>query len=263
MAEPFLKWVGGKRQLLPELLPRVPKKYGTYYEPFLGGGALFFALEPERAVLGDVNSRLITTYEWLSHAPDLVIGILNNMHYTRVAYDTIRQWFNARAAVKPVETAAMFIYLNKTCFNGLYRENARGEFNVPMGRYTNPTICDEPRLRACAAAMGEARLYDGDFSTIEPKRGDFVYFDPPYIPVSATSDFTGYTKSGFTFKDQERLRDFAWALRERKVHVMLSNSSSPLVYELYKRFDIHEASARRAVNSDASKRGAVKELIIT
>jgi DNA adenine methylase len=264
-SRPFLKWAGGKRQLLPALLERVPAHYdGTYFEPFLGGGALFFALRPRRAVLADVNERLIRTYEGVRNDVESVIALLEKYpHDPKFFYEQREVDIDARS---DAEVAAWFIYLNKTGYNGLYRVNRRNRFNVPFGRYVNPAICDKSTLRACAAALRGVELLVEDFEAVteRAKPGDFVYFDPPYVPLSATSSFTSYTSGGFGLPEQTRLRDVAKQLKQRRVHVLLSNSSAPFIRELYgEGFEIEEVSATRFVNSRASARGAIPELLIT
>lgn len=263
MTAPFIKWVGGKRQLLPELRARVPSKFGRYFEPFVGGGALFFDLAPELASLTDMNERLVRTYRGVRDDVNGVIALLSEYpHEERFYYDLRAVDIDTRS---DVEVAARFIYLNKTCFNGLYRENKAGRFNVPFGRYTNPTICDEEALRACSEALKGAHIAVLDFeaAVADAEAGDFVYFDPPYVPLTATSNFTSYTSGGFTQADQLRLRNLALDLKRRGVNVLLSNSSTGAVRELYADgFVVEEVSARRAVNSKASGRGAVKELLV-
>jgi len=262
-ARPFLKWAGGKRQLLPSLLRHAPENPRRYFEPFVGGGALFFALRPRKAVLADVNKRLIRAYKGVRNDVDRVIRLLK-----RYPHDS--EFFYAFRDAKiddgtDAEVAAWFIYLNKTGFNGLYRVNRANRFNVPFGRYVDPTICNEPVLRACSAALANADLRVEDFESVvqKAKRGDFVYFDPPYVPLSATSSFTSYTSGGFGDAEQRRLRDTARRLKERGVHILLSNSSAQSVRELYAEgFDITEVSATRVVNSKATGRGAVVELLI-
>jgi DNA adenine methylase len=262
-SRPFLKWAGGKRQLLPSLLRYAPRDAATYFEPFIGGGALFFALQPKRAVLADVNERLIRTYRGVKNNVDEVIRQLKDFKYTPEFFYRFRE--KDIDAGTDADVAAWFIYLNKTGFNGLYRVNRENRFNVPFGRYVNPTICDEGTLRACSAALANAELLIEDFASVikEAKRGDFVYFDPPYVPLSATSSFTSYTSQGFDHEQQKRLRDTARKLKKRGVRVLLSNSSAPSVRELYADgFDITEVSATRLVNSKASARGAIVELLI-
>lgn len=264
VARPFLKWAGGKTALLPEILLRLPKTIGTYYEPFVGGGAVFFALAAEkrfeRAVLGDANAELIETYFSIKEDLETVIRRLK----AHAGKHSEEYFYKVRA--NPGQyIAARMIYLNKTCFNGLYRVNSKGGFNVPFGKYTNPTICDEENLRAVSAVLRGVGLLPGDFerSTMRARRGDTVYFDCPYVPVSATASFTAYTKGGFGPETQERLRDVAKRLVDRGVHVLLSNSDTPLVRYLYRGFKIEEVQAPRRVNSKGGKRGNVGELLIS
>lgn len=263
---PFIKWAGGKRQLLPELQSRVPAAHGRYFEPFVGGGALFFELRPRAATLTDVNERLIRTYIGVRDDVEQVIGLLESYEqsHEEAFYYRLRDVdIDARTNA---EVAAWFIYLNKVGFNGLYRVNRRNRFNVPFGRHKNPTICDEATLRACSAALAGAAIEVADFeAAVAPAvAGDLVYFDPPYVPLSVTSSFTSYTSSGFGRDAQVRLRDLALALKQRGVHVLLSNSSADFVRDLYQPgFTIAEVSATRLVNSKATGRGAILELVIT
>lgn len=269
-ARPFIKWAGGKTALLSELLKRVPPNYGTYHEPFLGGGALFFALQPKRAILCDVNARLIRTYAAVKYNVDNLVTMLKSYkeQHSEDFYYATR--FNMHTPIELFSLAlvgAQFIYLNKTSFNGLWRENRAGKFNVPCGKYKNPAILDEENLRACSQALQAAEgLGTGDFrqTSIEPQPGDLWYADPPYVSVSDTSNFTGYSSGGFTMKDQTDLRDLALSLKRRGVHVMLSNSGSPVVEKLYaKDFKIEAVKCRRNINSKGDKRGEITEYIIT
>lgn len=268
VARPPTKWAGGKRQLLPELRKALPAKWGHYYEPFIGGGALFFDLRASgwtgAATLGDANERLVRMYLGVRGDVDEVIRLLRKTRYDKTFYLRERAR-NPDLFGDDAEIAAWFIYLNKTGFNGLYRVNRKGEFNVPFGRYDNPLICDELNLRACAKALCKTKFVIGDFEKTlkSAETGDLVYCDPPYVPVSATSDFTSYTRDGFDMPDQVRLRDCAAALKKRGVHVILSNADVPAVRKLYKGFTIRAVSARRAINSKATSRGAVGEVIIT
>jgi DNA adenine methylase len=258
-----LKWAGGKRQLLPALLGAAPRRSRTYFEPFLGGAALFFALGPRRAVLADTNARLIRTYRGVRDDVDGVIALLRTYRHDPEFFYRMRAADIDRES--DARVAAWFIYLNRVGYNGLYRVNRRNRFNVPFGRYVNPTICDEPRLRACAVALRHADLQVADFcdAVRGATRGDFVYFDPPYVPLTPTASFTSYTAAGFGPDDQVRLRDLARRLKRRGVHVLISNSGTDRVRELYADgFDVDEVRARRAVNSRASGRGAVAELVI-
>jgi DNA adenine methylase len=260
---PFLKWAGGKRQLLPQLLRHVPARFGRYFEPFVGGGALFFALRPRAATLADVNERLIRAYRGVAHGVEQVTQLLRAYPYDPDFYYRMRALdIDGRT---DAEVAAWFIYLNRTGYNGLYRVNRQNRFNVPFGRYANPTVCDEPTLRACARALGGKEILVEDFAAVavRAQRGDFVYFDPPYVALSATSSFTSYTSGGFGEAEQVKLRDVALALKRRGVHVMLSNSSAPTVRDLYKTgFDVLEVPATRMVNSRGDRRGPIEELII-
>ena len=260
---PFLKWVGGKRQLLAEIAQHSPVTFGRYFEPFVGGGALFFHLRPRDAVLADVNERLIRTYRGVRDEVESVIELLRGYPYEADFYYRTRAIPIDRAS--DAELAAWFIYLNRAGFNGLYRVNRDNQFNVSFGRYSNPTICDPQNLRACSAALRGVELVVGDFgAAVQGARsGDFIYFDPPYVPLSATSSFTSYAADGFDDSDQRRLRAVATTLKKRGVHVLLSNSSAQFVRELYASpFKAVEVYASRAVNCRADRRGAVKELLI-
>ncbi len=262
---PFLKWAGGKRQLLPALRELVPRDYGTYYEPFAGGAALFFDLLPKRAVLCDLNDRLIRTYRGVASNVEQVIGLLSRWPHDRGFFLSLRK--SDTSLKTDAEIAAWFIYLNRTAFNGLYRVNRQNEFNVPFGRYSNPTICDAEGLRQASVVLrscAEIRTCDFEEAVKHAKRGDFVYFDPPYVPLSAYSDFARYTADSFGATEQRRLRDIALELKGRGVQVMLSNSSTPLVHELYRSdFQIHLVNARRAVSCRGQGRGPVAEVVIT
>ena len=265
-AAPFLKWAGGKRRLLKQYTDFFPSvdSINHYYEPFIGSGAVFFHLQPKNSILSDRNARLIELYQMIQADVDGVIDALQP-HQNELDY-----YYHVRGqdpqTLTAVQRAARLIYLNKTCYNGLYRENRRGQFNVPFGRYVNPTICDEDRLRAASAALQGVTLKTGDFADVlaDAAPNDFVYLDPPYVPLSTTSSFTSYNQHGFGEADQRRLADTIAQLTELGCDVMLSNSSAPLVYELYDngRYHLHEISARRNINSKANGRGPVKELLI-
>jgi DNA adenine methylase len=244
------------------LLPHVPRSFGTYHEPFVGGGALFFAVRPARAVLSDNNARLVRTWRGVRDRVEDLIRLLKTYPHDKKFFLEMRE--RDIDAASDVEVAAWFIYLNRTAFNGLYRVNSKNKYNVPFGRYVNPTICDEPTLRACSRALRGASIEHEDFEAVlaRAKAGDFVYFDPPYVPLSATSDFTSYTAEGFSAEDQRRLRDVARTLKERGVHVLLSNSSAEFVRDLYEGFHVEEVAATRYVNCQADGRGPVVELVI-
>jgi DNA adenine methylase len=265
--EPFVKWVGGKRKLLPVLLPLLPADASTsrHVEPFIGGGAMFFARGPRRALLSDVNPDLINAYTAVRDHVDGVLTLLRAYAraHSEANYYATRDDYNARRR-GPLERAAQFIYLNKTCFNGLYRVNRKGAFNVPAGRYTNPAIADADALVAASACLRRADIRCSSFECLldECRAGDFVYLDPPYEPVSQTSSFTSYAAGGFSSDDQARLCDVFKQLDKRGCKLMLSNSSAPLIRKLYDGFVVEEIQAGRSINSDASKRGSVTELVV-
>jgi DNA adenine methylase len=272
-AKPFLKWVGGKRQLLVEIEKRLPESYsGRYFEPFLGGGALFFhltnsaRLAPKTAVLADTNERLVRAYQGVRDDVDGVLKLLST--YQKKNSKKFFYEMRARdidAEDRDAEVAAWLVYLNRTGYNGLYRVNSKNRFNVPFGRYANPGIHDPETLRRCADALSVAdmRLEDFEKATASAKKNDLVYFDPPYVPLSATSSFASYTSGGFDRSEQKRLRDVALSLKKKGVRVLLSNSSAKVVWDLYeKHFVIKEVQATRLVNSKASRRGAVTEVLI-
>jgi len=264
-----VKWAGGKSFLAPEILRRLPAKISTYYEPFLGGGAVFFALAAEgrfkRAVIGDANEELMNLYAMVQNHPGALMGYTDAIgdKQNEKAYYEVRA-LNPNSLV-PLERAARMLYLNKTGFNGLYRVNKKGGFNVPWGKQEGRTLFDEENILACSEALAETTLTSIDFekTVFAAKSGDVVYCDSPYIPVSDTANFTTYTAGGFTLADQERLRDVAKKLIDRGVYVLLSNADTPLVRKLYRGFKIEEVQAPRRVNSKASKRGNVGELLIS
>ncbi len=265
---PFLKWAGGKTQLLDRLVKRAPHEFGAYHEPFLGSGALFFELASRgvlsQAYLSDMNQPLIDAYAAVRDQVAKVISTLrkHQLKHDRDYYYRVRALNPAR--LSPAIRAARVIYLNRTCYNGLYRENKSGQFNVPLGQYKNPTICDEDTLRAASRALRGVdvaqRSYTSVLGRVEP--GDFVYFDPPYHPLSATSSFTSYDRNGFSEDDQRKLRDVFAELARRDVHVMLSNSDTPLIRGLYADFNVDRVYANRAINSKGNGRGKIAELII-
>ncbi|GIW08839.1 MAG: site-specific DNA-methyltransferase (adenine-specific) [Dehalococcoidia bacterium] len=263
-AQPFVKWAGGKTNLLPELLRRVPAQFGTYFEPFVGGGALFFALSPPRAVLGDVNEDLICAYLEVRDDPSGLMDALDRYEYDPEVYYRVRA--QSVAGLDLQARAARFLYLNRTCYNGLYRVNRRGEFNVPIGRYKRPLRLYDPAvLQAASAALAGAEIVLASFdrSVQHAKTGDFVYFDPPYWPVASTSSFTRYSPNGFDENDQKWLKALVDRLTERGVRVLLSNSDTPFTRWLYADYRIESVSAPRAINSDPANRGAVSELLVS
>jgi DNA adenine methylase len=266
-ASPVIKWVGGKTKLLPELLSRMPARFGRYYEPFAGGAALFFRVAPQRAVLADFNADLIGLYTTIANDVGAVIKRLErhrDQHSERYYYDVRARWNDHDAAWATADRAATFIYLNKTCFNGLWRVNRSGDFNVPIGRYTDPPICVPEALRAAQTVLSRADIKCCDYRTAvaDARRGDFVYFDPPYDPVAPTANFTSYTANQFAGVQQRELADTARELVARGCKVMLSNSDTPFIRSLYKGFRIDRVKCPRAINSNAARRGDVDEVIV-
>ncbi|MCS6800493.1 MAG: DNA adenine methylase [Chloroflexota bacterium] len=259
-----MKWAGGKTSLLPELMRRVPPRFGVYFEPFLGGGALFFALRPPRAVLGDINEDLISAYLEVRDDPVGLMRALDRYEYDRDVYYRVRAL--PAAALDRQTRAARFLYLNRTCYNGLYRVNRRGEFNVPMGRYRRPLRLYDPNvLLAASAALAHAEIMLASFdrSVQTAQAGDFVYLDPPYWPTAHTASFTRYNAHGFSENDQKWLKALVDRLTERGVYVLLSNSDTPFTRWLYADYRIETVSAPRAINSDPERRGLVSELLVT
>jgi len=266
---PFLKWAGGKTQLLPQLESLFPPRWGRYHEPCLGGGAVFFHLAAAGRTqcprLSDVNDELMTCYAAVRDHVEKVISALRRhaKGHSKTHYYATRA--KDPAKLRPASRAARLIYLNKTCFNGLYRVNARGRFNVAMGSYKDPTICDAASPRAASRALAEAELAAAPFKdvadTAEP--GDFVYFDPPYVPISPTSSFTSYADMPFGEEQHRELAELFAHLAERGCFVMLSNSDAPLVRRLCSAWHIHRVYARRRINSNGDRRGAIAELVVT
>ena len=261
---PFLKWAGGKSRLIQQYIPYFPKSYKNYYEPFLGGGAVFFYLQPSAAILTDINAELINTYCCVRDNVEELIYILkeHKIRHNKDYYYSVRN----NSGGTDIEKAARIIYLNKTCFNGLYRVNSQGKFNVPLGRYENPNICSEDLLRAASEALSTSKIKQTDFADVlnyATSSDDFIYFDPPYYPVSETSYFTAYSSYRFAEDQQVKLKDVFEKLAGRGVKVMVSNSDCEFICNLYSSFNIHTISANRAINSNAKKRGKITELLIT
>lgn len=271
--KPFVKWVGGKRQLLaqfrklnlypPELFDI---KTGRYFEPFVGGGAVFFDLLPEKGFLSDLNRELVTTYNVIKNNVDGLIASLKK-------HKTDKDYFLKIRAQDPnklsdLDVASRFIFLNRTCFNGMYRVNSKGGFNVPYGKYTNPLICDEGNLKKVSKALQGIEIKHQDYKEVlkKAKKGDFVYFDPPYYPVSKTASFTSYTAESFLDKEQIELRDTVLELHKRGCYVMLSNSDTPFINKIYsghKGIRINKVEAGRAINSKGTGRGKITEVLVT
>jgi DNA adenine methylase len=265
-ALPFLKWAGGKRQVVPEILKRLPARINTYYEPFLGGGAVFFALAGEgafrRAVICDRNRDLIDAYLGLRDDVDGVIARLARMKHDSDTYYRVRAQDPAKLTL--TQRSARIIYLNRTCYNGLYRVNRAGQFNVPFGRYKNPRILDRDNLRAVSRTLQLARIERGDFEGLVEKAepGDAVYFDPPYSPVSPTSSFTSYHSLPFGNEEQARLAKVMRQLKKRGVYAVLSNSDVPLTRHLYRGFNVEKVQVHRRINSRPDRRGPISELLV-
>lgn len=289
-ARPFIKWVGGKTQLLDEVRKSLPRDFAsrqhiTYVEPFVGGGAVMFWIlqaypNIERAVINDINQELVCTYRVIQENVEELIAELAyirdeyiplNAEDRKAYFMEKRARFNTKQTT-PVETAALFIFLNRTCFNGLYRVNSKGEFNVPHGKYTKPRICDADNLRACSMVLQNVEILCGDFAETGRFAGPdtLFYFDPPYKPITETSSFTSYAKEGFNDNEQLRLRDFCDKINKEKALFVASNSDPKDVNSkdnffdtIYQHFIIKRVSAARMINSDASGRGAISELMIS
>lgn len=289
IAKPFIKWVGGKTQLLEEVKKSLPadmhmRNELTYIEPFVGGGAvLFWILQAypniKRAIINDINSELICTYRVIQNNVEDLICLLARIQEQYISLNTEerkeyflekRKLFNSKKC-SDVETAALFIFLNRTCFNGLYRVNSKGEFNVPHGKYTNPKICDKDNLIAVSRLLQRAEILCGDFEQTEIYAGEntIFYLDPPYKPLSETSSFTSYTKNGFNDEEQVRLRDFCTRISQQKAHFIASNSDpiedagTSFFEQIYRQFKIKRVLATRLINVNSEKRGLVSEIMIS
>ena len=269
--KPILKWVGGKRQLLTEIVPLVPKNPTLYVEPFIGGAAVLLNIQPQQARINDFNEELINVYITVRDNPNELLKQLR-VHEEKNSRD---YYYETRALDREpsfkeltnVERAARIIYLNKTCYNGLFRVNAAGQLNVPYGRYKHPNIVNEPAIRALSTYLNndDIDIRCGDFATTleDLPEGSFVYLDPPYMPISATSAFTGYTEGGFGYDEQVRLRDECIKLKEQGIAFLQSNSDCDEIRDLYDEFTIRTVQAKRAINSDGEGRGAVSEVLIS
>jgi DNA adenine methylase len=265
-AYPIVKWAGGKTRLLPALRRLIPAKIATYVEPFAGGAALFYELANEglfeRAILADRNADLVACYRAVRDDVERLIVALGAYKYDKDLFYEVRD--RDPSKLDDFERGARFLFLNRTCFNGLWRVNASGKFNVPFGRYKNPRIIDHAGLRAASAALAKAEVRNADFADVVRKLrpGDFAYFDPPYVPISKTSDFTAYAEGGFGPEDQERLVATFRELEARGVPAMISNADTDETRALYKGFAVHQVEAPRTINADPSKRGFTTELIV-
>jgi len=265
---PFVKWVGGKRQLLNEIKKLAPKKFNVYFEPFLGGGAVLFELQPKKAIVNDINSELINTYKVIKNSPEEL------MHSLSLHENTVEYFYKTRVKdrgdkfkeLSDIERASRLIYLNKTCYNGLYRVNSSGQFNTPFGYYKNPNIVNAPVIKAVHEFFknNEIEFMTDDFDVIlsKCKKGDFVYLDPPYDTSNLPPNFTGYNESGFNRDSQIRLKECCDKLHSKGVKFLLSNSATEFIIDLYKNYKIHKVPATRMINCDPEKRGEVEEVLI-
>jgi DNA adenine methylase len=269
LVEPVLKWVGGKRQLLKDIEIHIPRKFSTFYEPFLGGGAVLFHLQPHKAVVNDINEELINIYTVIRDNVEELIEDLKKHKNEAEYFYSIRELDRDKEAynrLSSIKKASRLIYLNKTCYNGLFRVNQQGEFNTPFGRYKNPNIVNEVTLRAVSNYFNKAQITfkctDFEESVKGIRKGSFVYFDPPYDPVSDSANFTGYDKGGFDRDEQIRLKQLCDKLNNRNVKFLLSNSATEFILDLYKDYNIAIVKAKRAINSRGDKRGEVNEVLV-
>ncbi len=269
LVAPVVKWVGGKRQLITDLKPLLPKNYGPYCEPFVGGGALLFDLQPKVAYVNDINKELIRVYAVIKNDVEALITALQEFKNEVDYFYDIRDWDRDKekySSLSDILKAARILYLNKTCYNGLYRVNNAGEFNSPFGYYRNPNIVNAPTLRAVSAYLNTAKVWltSIDYAEVfqDLPKSTFVYLDPPYDPVSDTSSFTGYSKGGFSRDDQVRLRESCDELHRRGLKFMLSNSATDFIKEQYAAYHITIVQAKRAVNSNSAKRGEIDEVVV-
>ena len=270
LVSPIVKWVGGKRQLLNEIEKYIPK-YTTYYEPFVGGGALLFHLQPKKAVINDINSELMNLYQVIKdNVEELIKDLAKHKNEADYFYD-IREWDRDKekySGLSNIEKASRIIYLNKTCYNGLFRVNQQGEFNTPFGHYKNPNIVNDAVLRAVSIYFNKSDIVFkcGDFEEAVKgiRKGSFVYFDPPYDPVSNSANFTGYDKGGFNQNEQTKLKALCDKLDDKGVKFLLSNSATSFIFDLYndRGYKIEIVKAKRAINSQADKRGEVSEVLV-
>ena len=271
LVSPILKWVGGKRQLLSEIMPMINVKPGsTYVEPFLGGGAVLFDLQPKKAIVNDYNYELINVYLTVRDSAEELIAELekHNVNNSEDYYYEVRALDRSEKyqEMTNVEKAARILYLNKTCYNGLYRVNLAGQFNSPYGKYKNPNIVNATAIRAMSKYLNENKIEicNGDYKDVlrRVRKGSFVYLDPPYMPISSSSSFTGYTENGFSYEQQVALKEECDKLRKKGIAFVQSNSDCPEIRELYKEYEIKTVQAKRAINSNASKRGEINEVLI-
>lgn len=266
MPKPLVKWVGGKRQLVSDINRNLPEEYNHYFEPFVGGGAVFFAMNKPSCYINDLNAELINVYQVVKQYPLELIKALKKHSNTANYFYKIRALDRSPnyRMMPPINKASRFIFLNRTGFNGLYRVNQKGHNNVSFGGYKNPRIVDKENILECSKLLKKTNITQGDFKKIKSKvtRGDFVYLDPPYMPLSKTSSFTSYNAGGFRYEDQVRLKEFCDYLNSIGVYFMLSNSSAPEISELYDEYSIKEVYVSRSINCKAEGRGKIKEVLI-
>lgn len=272
-AKPFLKWVGGKGKLLDQLIPLFPKKFNDFYEPFLGGGAVFFSLGHKSSHINDINPHLINLYLHIRDNLEVLITALKaiELEYKSLDDDSQKEYFYSKrkeyneAKAGSINRSALLMFLNRTCFNGLYRENAGGGFNVPYGRNRNPTICDEENLRSVSEILKSSVITNGSFHEAirTTKKGDFVYFDPPYYPLNATSSFTSYSSNNFLENEQGELFKVFKELDKKGCYVAMSNSDTSFIKDLYEDYTFHYVHAARSINAKGDKRGKINEVLIT
>lgn len=270
LISPIVKWVGGKRQLLAEIMPLINNNCSTYVEPFIGGGAVFFELQPKKAIINDYNRELINVYRIIKSDPEELISEL----VTHEKNNTEDYFYELRALdrspqyeiMSDIQKAARVIYLNKTCYNGLYRVNAAGQFNSPYGKYKNPNIVNATTIKGMSKYLNKANvdIRQGDYKEALKglRSGAFVYLDPPYMPISSSSSFTGYTENGFSYEQQEALKRECDKLRNKGISFLQSNSDCPEIRELYSGYEIKTVQAKRSINSKANKRGEISEVLI-
>lgn len=273
--QPFVKWVGGKRALLPQIIPLLPKEFNNYFEPFVGGGALFFELfsqgklDNKKIYLFDINSELINTYKVVQKYPKKLIEELEKFkkQHSKEFYYEIREWDRQKNFLQKDELlrATRFIYLNKTCFNGLYRVNKKNQYNVPMGSYKNPNICDRKVIYNSSEALQNAIIKNISYKEVlkYANTDDLVYLDPPYYPISETSSFTSYSEFDFLEKEQKELFEIFDSLSGNGINVLHTNSNTDFIKKLYEKFEINEIQANRFINSKSNGRGKISELLIT
>lgn len=266
MARPFVKWVGGKKKLEEEIVSEFPVEFKTYYEGFTGGGAIFFGLKPKRAVLNDFNLDLVSCYKLIKSNPNELMTRLEELSNLdeKLRKETFLR-IRKETPTSEIDRAVRLLFLNKNCYNGLYRVNKKGQFNVPFGSYkTPPSLFDRENILECSEALADVSILNEDFETAcsTAVEGDLVYLDPPYVPLNVTSSFASYTTEGFKKKDQERLAAFVGTLYDRGVSVVVSNSDTPIVHNLYSRFPIKIIQAARSVNSKGSQRGKIPEVLV-